>query len=163
MSSNKIPVLRQQIRLVSEHRETRLNQAQLAQHHEENLGDLVQITEIRSDRFESLHSRMSQLYSAAVELNFQGFVALEVVVSLSRHWDELILEEIGNRNLRTTQVLRSGPQVLEAHFDNLETSFSAQADHFDLLLVTLIALRDELIRRNRANTSPTPLGDVDLG
>ena len=157
MSSDKIPVLRQQIRLVSEHRETRLNQAQLAQHHEENLGDLVQITEIRSDRFESLHSRMSQLYSAAVELNFQGFVALEVVVSLSRHWDELILEEIGNRNLRTNLL------VLEAHFDNLETSFSAQADHFELLLVTLIALRDELIRRNRANTSPTPLGDVDLG
>ena len=157
MSSNKLPVLRQRVRLVSEHHETSLNHAQLAQQHEENLCDLVQITEIRSDRFESLHSRMSQLYSAAVELNFQGFVALEVVVSLSRHWDELILEEIGNRNLRTNLL------VLEEYYDNLETRFSARADHFEVLLVTLLAMRNELIHRNRANTSPTLLGDVDLG
>ena len=100
---------------------------------------------------------MSEFYPAAVELHFQGFVALEVVISLSRHWDELILEEIGNRNLRTNLL------VLEEYYDNLETHFSARADHFKLLLVTLLAIRDELIHRNRANTSPTPLGDVDLG
>jgi len=38
-----------------------------------------------------------------------------------------------------------------------------QADHFELLFVTLIALRNEMIRRSRANASPTPLSDVDLG
>ena len=53
--------------------------------------------------------------------------------------------------------------VLEAHYDDLETSFSAQADHFELVLVTLLALRDELILRSRVTTSPTPLGDVDMG
>ena len=157
MSSRKLPVLRQRVRLVSEHHETSLNHAHSAQQHEENLGDLVQITEMRSDRFESLHSRMSELYSALVELHLRGFVALEVVISLSGHWNELILEEIGNRNLRTNLL------VLEEYYDNLETRFSARADHFELLLITLLAMRDELIHRNRANTSPTPRDDVDIG
>ena len=157
MSSHKLPVVLPRIRLVSEHLDTCLNQAQLAQHHEEKLGDLVQLTEMRSTRFESLHSRMSQLYSVAVALHFQGFVSHDVMVSISRRWDQLILEEIGNRDLRTNLL------VLEAHYDDLETSFSAQAEHFELLLVTLLALRDELILRSRVTTSPTPLGDVDMG
>ena len=150
MCSNKIPVLHQRIQLVTEHHETRLHQAQLAQQREEDLGDLVHLTELRSDKFKYLHSMMSELYSSAVDLAFRGFLALEVVVSLSRHWDELILEELGNCDLRTSLL------VLEEHFDLLETSFSLQADHFELLLVTLIALCDELIQ-GAGRTPPPPL------
>ena len=157
MSSHKLPVVRHRIRLVSEHLDTRLNQAQLAQHHEENLGDLVQLTEMRSTRFESLHSMMSRLYSVTVVLYSQGSASHDVMVSISRRWDKLILEELSNRDLRTNLL------VLEAHYNDLETSFSAQADHFELLLVTLLALHDELILRSRVTTSPTPLGDVDMG
>ena len=100
---------------------------------------------------------MSQLYSVAIALYSQGSVSPDVMVSISRHWDQLILEEIRNRDLRTNLL------VLEAHYDDLETSFFAQADHFELLLVTLLALRDELILRSRVTTSPTPLCDVDMG
>ena len=157
MTTHKLPIVRQRIRLMSEHLDTRLHQALSAQHHEEHLDDMVQLTEMRSARFESLHSRMSQLFSVAVALHYQGIVAPDFVASISCRWDELILEEIGNRDLRTHLL------VLEAYFDDLETSFSAQADHFELLLITLLALRDELVLRSRVTNSPTPLADLDLG
>ena len=154
MTTHKLPVVCQRIRLMSEHLDTRLHQALSSQQHEEHLDDMVQLTEMR---FESLHSRMSQLFSVAVALHYQGIVAPDFVASISRRWDELILEEIGNRDLRTHLL------VLEAYFDDLETSFSAQADHFELLLITLLALRDELVLRSRVTNSPTPLDDLDLG
>ena len=156
MSSRKLPVVLQRVRLTADYYETSLDHAHLAQEYEEHLGDLVEITEIRSDIFETHHLRLSVLHSALLELYSWGFVPLEDVTNISRYWDHLILEELGNRDLRT-QFL-----VLEEFYDNLHDRFSTRASHFELLLLTLLAMRDELLLRNQANNSPTPLGHVHL-
>ena len=157
MFSRKLPVVLQRVRLTAEHYETSIENANMAQEYEEQLGDLVEITEIRSEIFQTHHLRLSALHSALVELYSWGFVPLADVALISRYWDHPILEELGNRDLRT-QLL-----ILEEFYDNLHDRFSARAHHFELLLLTLLAVRDELLLRNLANNSPTPLGDVDLG
>ena len=157
MYSTKLPILHERIRLVKENQENNLQQVLWAREREEQYGDLVRLCELWTDRFEYVHSRLLEQYTAAIDLAVRGFLALDVVVSIDHQWIEVILEELGNRDLQTTLV------ALEEHFDLLETSCSVQADHFELLLVTLIALRDEMIRRSGENASVSPLSDVNLG
>ena len=156
MSLRKLPVVLQRVRLTAEHYEASNENANLALEYEEQIGDLVEITEMRSEIFQTHHLRLSVLYSALLELYSWGYVPLADVTIISRYWDLLILEELENRNYRT-QLL-----VLEGFYDSLHDRYSTRASHFELSLLTLLAIRDELLLRDQANQSPTPLADLNL-
>ena len=156
MYSTKIPILHERIRLVKENQENNLQQVLWAREREEQYGDLVRLCELWTDRFEYVHSRLLEQYTAAIDLAVRGFLAFDVVVSIDHQWIEVIMEELGNRDLQATLV------ALEEHYDLLKTGYSMLADHLDQLLASLTAQRDDIIRKGRENASLSTSSDVNL-
>ena len=155
MSLRKLPVVLQRVRLTAEHYEASNEHANMAQEYEEQIGDLVEITEMRSEMFQVHHLRLSSLHSILIELYSLGFVPLADVTNMSRYWDRLILEEFENRHYRN-QLL-----TLEGFYDSLHDFHSTRASNLELSLLTLLAIRDELLLRDQANQA-TPLADLHL-
>ena len=156
MSLRKLPVIEQRVRLTAELFQASNEHADVAQENEEQIGDLVTITEIKSVMFQINHLRLSSLHSILIELYSLGFVPLADVTNMSRYWDRLILEEFENRHYRN-QLL-----TLAGFYDSLHDFHSTRASNLELSLLTLLAIRDKLLLRAQANQA-TPLADLQLG
>ena len=155
MSLRKLPVIEQRIRLTAELFQGSNEHAITAQANEELIGDLVVATEMSSEMFQANYPRLSSLHSTLIELYGLGFVPLAYVTNMSMYLDRFILDEFENLRYRS-QLLD-----LEAFYDNLHAYHSIMASNLDISLITLLAIRDELLLRAQGNQA-TPLADLNL-
>ena len=155
MALRKLPVLDERVRLAAELLQASSEQAIVAQANEELVGDLVIVTELNSEMFQANYPKLSSLHSILIDLYGSGFDPLAYVTNMSMYLDRFILDEFENLRYRN-QLL-----TLEAFYDNLHDFHSTRASNLELSLLTLLAIRDELLLRAQAN-QPTPLADLHL-
>ena len=155
MVLHKLPVLEQRVRLADELFQAHIDQANVAQASEELVGDFVLITELHSELFQENFPRLSSLHSILLGLHGSGFVPLEYVTNLSLYLDNYILVEFDNLRYRN-QLL-----ALEAVYDHLHDYHSTRAFNIELSLLTLMAIRNEVLLRAQGNQT-TPLADLNL-
>ena len=155
MALRKLPVLDERVRLTAELLQASTEQAIVAQAHEELVGDLVLVTELNSEMFQANYPKLSSLHSILIDLYGSGFVPLAYVTNLSMYLDNYILAKFENLRYRN-QLL-----ALQAVYDNLHDYHSTRAFNIELSLLTLMAIRDEVLLRAQGNQT-TPLADLTL-
>ena len=155
MALRKLPVLDERVRLTAELLQASTEQAIVAQAHEELVGDLVLVTELNSEMFQDNYPKLSSLHSNLIDLYGSGFVPLVYVTNMTVYLDRFILDEF--ENLRCQSQLLA----LEEVYDNLHDYHSTRASNIELSLLTLMAIRDEILLRAQAHQA-TPLADLNL-
>ena len=141
MALRKLPVLEQRVMLTDELFQASIDQAIVAQANEELVGDLVIVTELNSEMFQANFPRLSSLHSILLDLHGSGFVPLAYVTNMSMYLDCFIMDEFENLRYRN-QLL-----ALQAVYDNLHDYHSTRASNIELSLLTLMAIRDEILLR----------------
>ena len=157
MALRKLPVLDERVRLTAELLQASTEQAIVPQAHEELVGDLVLVTELNPEMFQANYPKLSSLHSILIDLYGSGFVPLVYVTNMTVYLDRFILDEF--ENLRCQSQLLA----LEEVYDNLHDHHSTRASNIELSLLTLMAIRDEILLRAQALAhQATPLADLNL-
>ena len=139
MSLHKLPVLNERIRLAADHFQASTEHATAAQRNVEMIDTLIAITEMDSETFQVHYPGLSSLHSVPIELYGLGPV-------------HLLFGNLSYRNQLLT---------LKAFYDHLYDHHSNRASNLDLSLLTLLAIRDELLLRAKGLPA-TPLSDLVL-
>ena len=139
MSLHKLPILNERIRLAADHFQASTEHANSVQRNAEMIGTLIAITKMDSKTFQVHFPGLSSLHSIPIKLYGLGPVHLL----------------FGNLNYRI-QLL-----TLKAFYDHLYAHHSNQASNLDLSLLTLLAIRDEILLRAQGLPA-TPLSDLVL-
>ena len=155
MALRKLPVLEQRVRLADELFQIHLDQAIAAQTSEELVGDLVLVTELNSQLFQINFPRLTSLHNILLDMHGSGFVPLAYVTNLSIYLDNYILVKVENLRYRHQLI------ALEAVYDTPYDHHSTMASNIDLSLLTLLAIRDEVLLRAQGYPA-SPLADLNL-
>ena len=105
--------------------------------------------------FQANYPRLSSLHSILLELYGLGSVPLVYVTNMNIYLDRFLSDEFKNL-CYWNQLL-----PLKAFYDHLRDYYSNRASSLDLSLLTLLAIRDELLLRAQT-TQATPLADLVL-